>query len=65
MVAKKCKWRDGRRSVAARLVQVARYFTVYEGAKTEPRYFKGMKAALGQVNGRKIAMVVRAAGSMR
>lgn len=62
MVAKKGKWRSGRRSVATRLVQVTRRLIVCEGTETEPRYFEGMKAALGPVNGRKIAVVVRGSG---
>ena len=32
------------------------------GTETEPRYFEGMKAALGPANGRKVAVVVRGSG---
>lgn len=62
MVAKKREWRSGRRSVATKLVQMTRHLVVCEGTETEPRYFGGMKDALGPANGRKIAVVVRGSG---
>lgn len=62
MVAKKREWRSGRRSVATKLVQMTRHLVVCEGTETEPRYFEGMKDALGPANGRKIAVVVRGSG---
>lgn len=62
MAAKKREWRSGKRSVATRSVQLSRHLIVCEGKETEPRYFEGMKSALGSVNGRKIAVAVRGSG---
>lgn len=60
--AKKRGWRSSSRPVASRLVQMTRHLVVCEGTETEPRYFEGMKAALGSTNERKIAVVVRGSG---
>ena len=60
--AKRRGWRSGRRAVATRPVQLTRHLIVCEGTETEPRYFEGMKAALGAANGRKVAVVVRGSG---
>ena len=47
MLAKKSKgWRSGKR----------------EGKETEPRYFEGVRAALGAANERKVAIVVKGTG---
>lgn len=59
---KKRGWRSDGRSVASRPVQMTRHLIVCEGTETEPRYFEGMKAALGSTNRRKIAVVVRGSG---
>ena len=48
--------------MATRPVQVTRHLIVCEGTETEPRYFEGMKVALGPANGRKVAVVVRGSG---
>ena len=60
--AKKREWRSDRRAVAARPVQMTRHLIVCEGTKTEPLYFKGMAAALGIVNGKKVTIDVRGTG---
>ncbi len=62
MAGNKKGWRSGRRSVAIRPVQMTRHLIVCEGKETEPRYFEGMKEALGAANGRKVAVVVRGSG---
>lgn len=62
MAGNKKGWRSGRRSVATRPVQMTRHLIVCEGKETEPRYFEGMKEALGAANGRKVAVVVRGSG---
>ncbi|MBM6816685.1 RloB domain-containing protein [Olsenella uli] len=62
MAAKKRGWRSGRRSVATSPVQMTRHLIVCEGKETEPRYFEGMRDALGAANGRKVAVVVRGSG---
>lgn len=62
MAGKGKGWRSGRRSVATRPVQMTRHLIVCEGKETEPRYFEGMKEALGAANGRKAAVVVRGSG---
>lgn len=61
-MAKKRGWRDGKRSVATRPIQMTRHLIVCEGTETEPRYFEGMKASLGATDGRKVAVVVRGSG---
>lgn len=55
-------WRRGRRTTATQLVQMTRHLIICEGKQTEPLYFEGMKKALGAVNGRKLAVVVRGTG---
>ena len=63
MVAKKGKgWRSGRREGRSRMVQMTRHLVVSEGKETEPRYFEGVRAALGAANGRKVAIVVKGTG---
>lgn len=60
MAAKKGKgWRSGRREGRSRMVQMTRHLVVSEGKETEPRYFEGVRAALGAANGRKVAIVVK------
>ena len=41
------------------MVQMTRHLVVSEGKETEPRYFEGVRAALGAANGRKIAIFLR------
>lgn len=63
MVAKKSKgWRSGKREGRSRMVQMTRHLVVSEGKETEPRYFEGVRAALGAANERKVAIVVKGAG---
>ena len=63
MTAKKSKgWRSGRREGRSRMVQMTRHLVVSEGEMTEPRYFEGVRAALGVTNGRKVAIVVKGTG---
>ena len=63
MAAKKAKgWRRGRREGRSRMVQMTRHLVVSEGRETEPRYFEGMRMALGAANGRKVAIVVKGTG---
>ena len=63
MAAKKGKgWRSGRREGCSRMVQMTRHLVVSEGKETEPRYFEGVRAALGAANGRKVAIVVKGTG---
>ena len=51
MVAKKSKgWRSGKREGRSRMVQMTRHLVVSEGKETEPRYFEGVRAALGAAN---------------
>lgn len=59
---KKQKWRNNRRSIASRPVQMTRHLIVCEGTETEPRYFEEMKAVLSTVNERKVSVVVRGSG---
>lgn len=63
MAAKKARgWRSGRREGRFRMVQMTRHLVVSEGKETEPRYFEGVRAALGAANGRKVAIVVKGTG---
>ena len=63
MVAKKSKgWRSGKREGRSRMVQMTRHLVVSEGKETEPRYFEGVRAALGAANERKVAIVVKGTG---
>ena len=63
MAAKKGKgWRSGRREGRSRMVQMTRHLVVSEGKETEPRYFEGVRSALGAANGRKVAIVVKGTG---
>lgn len=63
MATKKGKgWRSGRREGRSRMVQMTRHLVVSEGKETEPRYFEGVRAALGAANGRKVAIVVKGTG---
>ncbi len=63
MAAKKAKgWRSGRRECRSRMVQMTRHLVVSEGKETEPRYFEGVRAALGDANGRKVSVVVKGTG---
>lgn len=63
MVAKKSKgWRSGKREGRSRMVQMTRHLVVSEGMETEPRYFEGVRAALGAANERKVAIVVKGTG---
>ena len=63
MVAKKSKgWRSGKRELRSRMVQMTRHLVVSEGKETEPRYFEGVRAALGAANERKVAIVVKGTG---
>lgn len=57
-------WRSDTRESGrrARKVQMTRHLIVCEGKETEPRYFEGMKRALGDANGRKVAIVVKGSG---
>lgn len=60
MVAKKARgWRSDRREGRSRMVRMTRHLVVSEGKETEPRYFEGVRAALGAANGRKIAIFLR------
>lgn len=43
-------------------VQMTRHLIVCEGTRTEPSYFNGLKAALGQANGRKVDVRVVGTG---
>lgn len=63
MVAKKSKgWRSGKREGRSRMVRMTRHLVVSEGKETEPRYFEGVRAALGAANERKVAIVVKGTG---
>lgn len=63
MVAKKSKgWRSGKREGRSRMVQMTRHLVVSEGKEAEPRYFEGVRAALGAANERKVAIVVKGTG---
>lgn len=63
MTAKKSRgWRSGRREGRSRMVQMTRHLVVTEGKETEPRYFEGVRAALGTANERKVAVVVKGTG---
>lgn len=63
MVAKKAKgWRSGKREGRSRMVQMTRHLVVSEGKETEPRYFEGVRTALGTANGRKVAIVFKGTG---
>lgn len=63
MVAKKSKgWRSGKREGRSRMVQMTRHLVASEGKETEPRYFEGVRAALGAANERKVAIVVKGIG---
>lgn len=63
MAAKKSKgWRSGKREVRPRMVQMTRHLVVTEGKETEPRYFEGVRAALGAANERKVAVIVKGTG---
>ncbi len=63
MAAKKARgWRSGRREGRSRMVQMTRHLVVSEGKETEPRYFEGVRAALGAANGRKISIAVKGTG---
>lgn len=63
MAAKKAKdWRSGKREGRSRMVQMTRHLVVAEGKETEPRYFEGVRAALGTANERKVAVVVKGTG---
>lgn len=63
MVAKKSKgWRSGKREGRSRMVQMTRHLVVSEGKETEPRYFEGVRAALGAANERKVAIIVKGTG---
>lgn len=44
------------------MVQMTRRLVVSEGKETEPRYFEGVRAALGAANERKVAIIVKGAG---
>ena len=44
------------------MVQMTRHLVVSEGKETEPRYFEGVRSALGAANGRKVAIVVKGTG---
>lgn len=55
-------WRSGRREGRSRMVQMTRHLVVSEGKETEPRYFEGVRSALGAANGRKVAIVVKGTG---
>lgn len=66
MVAKKSKgWRSGKREGRSRMVQMTRHLVVSEGKETEPRYFEGVRAALGAANERKVAIVVKGPADTR
>ena len=63
MAAKKSRdWRSGKREGRSRMVQMTRHLVVTEGKETEPRYFEGVRAALGAANERKVAVVVKGTG---
>ena len=63
MAAKKAKgWRSGKREGRSRMVQMTRHLVVSEGKETEPRYFEGVRVALGAANERKVAIVVKGTG---
>lgn len=63
MAAKKSKgWRSGKREVRSRMVQMTRHLVGSEGKETEPRYFEGVREALGAANERKVAVVVKGTG---
>ena len=56
-------WRSGeRRSARAMRVRMTRHLVVCEGTRTEPRYFNGLKAALGEVDGQKVEVKVIGSG---
>lgn len=55
MAAKKSRdWRSGKREGRSRMVQMTRHLVVTEGKETEPRYFEGVRAALGAANERRL-----------
>lgn len=56
------EWRSGKRDTVKFPVQMTRHLIVCEGTETEPRYFEGMKQALGSANGRKLSVIVRGSG---
>ena len=51
--------------VFLRMVQMTRHLVVSEGKETEPRYFEGVRTALGEANGRKVAIVAKEPASTR
>ena len=56
-------WRGGERKSARYVrVQMTRHLVVCEGTRTEPNYFNGLKAALGEANGRKVEVKVVGSG---
>lgn len=56
-------WRSGeRRSARTLRVRMTRHLVVCEGTRTEPRYFTGLKRALGEANGRKVEIKVVGSG---
>lgn len=56
-------WRSNeRRSAKVMRVRMTRHLVVCEGTRTEPNYFKGLKDALGETNGRKIEIKVVGSG---
>ena len=56
-------WRSSeRRSARAIRVRMTRHLVVCEGTRTEPGYFNGLKAALGEVDGRKVEVKVVGSG---
>ncbi len=66
MAAKKSRgWRSGKREGRPRMVQMTRHLVVTKGKETEPRYFEGVRAALGTANERKVAVVVKGTGNIR
>ena len=60
MAAKKSRdWRSGKREGRSRMVQMTRHLVGTEGKETEPRYFEGVRAALGAANERKVLMFTK------
>ena len=66
MAARRAKgWRSGRREGRSRMVQMTRHLVVSEGKETEPRYFEGVRAALGAANGARSPSSSREPASIR
>ena len=55
-------WRPSTRRGSPRASQLERHLILCEGSQTEPRYFEGLKRALGSTNGSRLSVEVRGTG---